>query len=344
MDMQLLDQFKENLLEKKQTLLEWLRITPPSEKELRLGTAPQAAVQEHVEAIDEALEKAEKETLGICEVCHEPVEPRLLAMDYTACVCITHFSPEEIRNLEHELELSTIVQRSLLPQSVPQIPGLELAAFSRPAQIVGGDFFDFLQFQDGKPGLMIADVAGKGMSAGLIMASVQTTLRSLAPNCHSPDLVLQQLNRIFAHNIRFTTFVTLFLGAYDAKTRTLSYTNAGHNPPLIHRKEGSEAGSIRQLDPSGAAIGLLENPQIELKTVQLAAGDILLLYTDGVTEAFSPQDEIYGTRRLAEFLKNKASLPVPDLVRELVQELENFTGGQPFRDDVTIIAGRVGEG
>lgn len=344
MDMQSMDQVKVNLLEKKQTLLEWLRKTPPAEKELHLGTAPQEAVEEQIEAIDEALEKAENETLGICEVCHEPVEPALLAMDYTSCVCITHFSPEQIRELEHELEMSTLVQRSLLPQSVPQIPGLELAAFSRPAQIVGGDFFDFLQFQDGKPGLMIADVAGKGVSAGLIMASVQTALRSLAPNSHSPDTVLKQLNRIFAHNIRFTTFVTLFLGAYDAKNRTLSYTNAGHNPPMIYSKAGKGAGSIRQLQPSGAAIGLIENPQIELKTVQLAAGDVLLLYTDGVTEAFNPQGELYGAGRLAEFLMGKASHPVHDLVRELVQELETYTGGQPFRDDVTIIAGRVGEG
>lgn len=332
-----------SLLEKRHNLMEWFRTTPTQKRQVRLGPANERAVQAHLQVLDTALEKTATKTLGQCTVCHDYVETDLLEMDYTACVCIDHLSPKEKRNLEYELELSQTVQRALLPQQVPEIPGLELAAFSRPAQIVGGDYFDFFPFRDGAHGLAIADVAGKGMSASLLMASVQAALRTLVPANESPVDVLQYLNHLFCHNIHFTTFVTLFLGSFDQATHTLTYSSAGHNPPLIFHKQGSARDPISWLQPTGAAIGLVEESQFTSETITLSPGDILLLYTDGVTEAINSREEEFGTQRLAAFVRQGSSLPAKDLVRALRDVLQEFTDGQPLADDTTIVACKIAQ-
>ena len=286
------------------------------------------------------MQKAATDTLGICKICHYPVEDSLIEMDYTSEVCLAHFSPQEIRHLEYELELSQIVQRALLPQQVPQISGVDVAAFSRPAQIVGGDFFDFSRFRNGAYAFVIADVAGKGMSAGMIMASVQAALRSLIPISEQPVEVLTTLNEVFSHNIQFTTFVTLFLGAYDPATRMLTYCNAGHNPPLLSRRSGDAEVSDHWLKPSGAAIGLVDDPHFQGEQVQLQPGDTLLLYTDGVTETFNPQNEEFGYERLAGLAHRNPDQAARVLIRELQSELLEFSNHQQLVDDITVIACR----
>jgi sigma-B regulation protein RsbU (phosphoserine phosphatase) len=343
MEAKVLDHIRGRLLEKRQTVTDWLRTTPARTREVRLGSANERSVRTHLKVIDTALEKTATKTLGRCTVCHEFIDAELLEMDYTACVCIDHFSPAEIRRLEYELELSQTVQRALLPQEMPEIPGLELAAFSRPAEIVSGDYFDFFRFQGGGHGLAIADVAGKGVSASLLMASVQTALRGLAPADGSPVDVLERLNRLFLHNIQFTTFVTVFLGSFDPTTRTLTYGNAGHNPPLLFRREEKGRDAIAWLSPTGAAIGLVEAAQFTEETVELGLGDILLLYTDGVTEALNLQEEVFGPERLAAFADRESNASAQELVPALRRELQKFTRGQPLADDTTIIACKVVE-
>jgi sigma-B regulation protein RsbU (phosphoserine phosphatase) len=271
-------------------------------------------------------------------VCHDYVDPELLEMDYTACVCLDHFSEQEKRQLESELELSQTVQRGFLPQEVPDIPGLELAAFSRPAQILGGDYFDFVRFRDGGYGLAIADVAGHGISASMLMASVQTALRSLAPVSDLPTEVLGHINRIFVHNIHFNTFVTLFLAHFEPATHRLTYANAGHNPPLVICPKPNGREVVSWLRPTGAAVGLVEEAQFRAETVTLAPGDVLLLYTDGVTESRNPGQEQFGEHRLAELVQKGVGLPAQELVRELRQAMQDFTRGQPVDDDTTIVA------
>ena len=331
----------QGLAEKRQNLALWLETAPASEKDLHLGPAGEDAVREHIHVLDEAVEKAGQGVLGICTICGEPVDEGLLEMDYTANVCLSHLTPEEARPLEREMELSRMVQRALLPQEAPAIPGLELAAFLRPAQIVGGDFFDFPRFKDGRYGITIADVVGKGVSAGLIMASMQTTLRALVPESDSPAGVLARLNALFSHNAFFTTMVTLFLGAYDPASRHLTYTNAGHNPPLVYRAGNNGTGELFSLRPTAPAIGLLEDPPFREQTVDLAPGDLLLFYTDGVTEAFNPQDEQYGIDRLEDFLHRSAGAAPKGLIRGLQRELLEFAQGEQFADDITLIAGKM---
>lgn len=337
------ERIRGNLLERRRNLSDWLRRATPEKRQIRLGPADEQAVEAHLDMLDTAADKAASNTLGICTVCHGYVEDELLEMDYTACVCISHLSEEEIRRLESELELSQVVQRALLPHQVPTIPGLDLAAYSRPAEIVGGDYFDFLRFRDGAHGLAIADVAGKGVSAGLLVASVQTVLRTHVTERDSPADVLTYLNRFFAHNIHFTTFVTLFLGHFDQRTRTLTYANAGHNPPLLFRNGGGHADGVQQLPPTGAAIGLIEECDFTTGVVTLQPGDLLLLYTDGVIDAQNSEGERFGMERIIELAKGARRLGAKEVVREFRHTLDEFTGGRTPADDTTIVVGKITE-
>jgi len=341
MDPEVLKQIRESLSEKRDNLAEWFRTTPPPKRQARLGPADEQAVHMHLQVLDTAVEKAASGTLGVCTVCHDDVNPGLLEMDYTACVCIEHFSAEEIRSLESELELAQSLQRSLLPQQVPDTPALEVAAFSRPAQIVSGDYFDFLRFQDGAQGLAIADVAGHGVSASLYMASMQILLRTLVPARVSPADVVRQMHRLLIHNIRFTTFVTLFLGSFDPSAHRFTYCNAGHNPPLVFRNGGGSRDSTIWLRPTGPAIGLVEGSEFGTETSLLLPGDILLLYTDGVTEAFNPEGEEFGRERLATLVRRGWNLSARDLVGAIRHELHKFTDGEPLADDTTIVVCKI---
>lgn len=335
------DRVRTSLVTQRQNLAAWLDHAPPEQKQLRLGPAAEGAVQIHLQVLDTALGKAADHTLGLCDVCHDYVEPSRLEMDYTACVCIEHLAAEDRRRLESDLELSQKVQQALLPQQVPNIPGMELAAFSQPARIVGGDYFDFLHFQDNTHCLVIADVVDKGMAASLLMASLQASLRILVADSKSPAMVAQRLNSLFIHNIHLTQFVTLFLARYDDITRTLHYCNAGHNQPLLYRPLANGTYQADWLQPTGAAIGLVEDFVFGEEAITLQPGDTLLLYTDGVTEARNLQGAEFRPQGLIDFMRHHAQLPATDLVRELRRTLQEFAGGQPLADDTTIVAGKL---
>jgi sigma-B regulation protein RsbU (phosphoserine phosphatase) len=331
---------EKGLLEKRQNLDQWLQETTPEKLKIQVCSPDEECVQAHLDVIDSTVEKVEGHTLGLCEVCHDYVDPSLLEMDYTSCVCLDHFSAREREQLEMELEFLQTVQKALLPQQPPEIPDLNLAAFSRPAQIVGGDYFDFLRFKDGAHGLVIADAMGHGVSASLLISSLQAALRTLVPESVSPAEVLQRVNRIFLHNINFTTFVTAILGHYQPATRTLTYCNAGHNPPLLlNARDGLETW----LNPTGAAIGLLESYNPTAQAVSLRQGDVLLFYTDGVTEASNPRGEQFGRQQLAQVVRQNAGLPAQELVHVLRQTLNDFSDGKPLEDDATLLVCRLDE-
>jgi sigma-B regulation protein RsbU (phosphoserine phosphatase) len=335
-----LQRFHRGLLRKRRNLTAWLSSSPASSKEVRLGPLDVTAVESHLQVLDSTIEKIEDQTLGLCEVCHEPVESGLLEMDYACCVCLDHFSTEERTRLEFELELSTKVQKALLPQQVIEIPSMEVAAFSRPATIVGGDYFDFYHFHDDAYGLLIGDVAGHGMAASMIMASLQASLRILVPEYDQPDSVMQRLNQLFYHNINMTNFVSLFLAHFDPRTRRLTYSNAGHNPPLLYRGSVDGKSPVAWLQPTGAAIGLVEDAVFSNAAVTLEPGDILLLYTDGVTEAMNESGEEFGPQRLVEVVQQHSGRPVRELVSHLRHNIQEFTGDRSLADDTTIVAYR----
>jgi sigma-B regulation protein RsbU (phosphoserine phosphatase) len=329
------------LVEKRASLTEWLQATPSDKKQVLLGPSTEQAVQTHLRAVDDCIERAESGSLGLCSVCHEYVETDLLEVDYTACVCIEHFSGAEVRHLESQLELAQRVQRTLLPQVIPDVPGMEIAAFSRPAQIVGGDYFDFVEFGSGHYGLTIADVAGHGVSASLHMASVQAMLHAIAAVSDSPAQAVGRVHELFVHSIRFTTFVTFFVGTFDPRTKVLTYCNAGHNPPIILRSERNGRSPLTWLRPTGAAIGLVEEGQFGDETTRLHDGDLLVMYTDGVTEAVNPLDEQYGEKRLTAAIRRARQSTPQDVVREIREDLEIFSEGKPWADDTTLVVCRI---
>lgn len=327
--------------EKHRSVEGWLETAPEPELDCCLASEDQRPVQKHLQVLEEVLGKAEDQTLGVCEVCHGHVEDRVLEIDYTASVCLDCLSKTERRNLETELEFSSEVQRALLPQQLPSIPGLDIAAFSRPAQIVGGDYFDFIQFRNGTYGLVIADVMGHGVSASLLMSSLQTALHTLIPDNDSASEVIQRVNRYYLHNVNMTTFVTAFLGQFDPARGVLAYCNAGHNPPLFYQAQPEGKGRTAWLLPTGAAIGLVEDYKLRLEEITLHSGDIVLLYTDGISEATNPHGEEFGRERLAGLLAQNTALTSSNLVSALRKGLNDFIGGMALADDVTMVVCRV---
>ena len=337
MVIELYERIQEGLEEKQKELIEFLETAPEPEKDLCMCD-DETCLETHLEVIETCLEKIEDNTLGVCVVCQGQVDASLLEMDYTAMVCLDHYSDEERRRLESELELSQVVQRALLPQRVPNIRGVELAAFSRPSEIIGGDYFDFFQFRDGTHGLVIADVSGHGVSAGMLMSSLQTAIRTMAPDTDSPAEILERINRFYIHNINFTTFVTVFLARFDPATLTLTYVNAGHNPPALRRRESS---TIHWLKPTAPAIGLAENFHVRTETIGFSQGDSLLLYTDGVTEVYNFRNEEFGQERLGDLVHQHADRTTPDLLQAILQAVSAFGEDRPLVDDVTMVALKI---
>jgi phosphoserine phosphatase RsbU/P len=337
MVIELYERIQEGLEEKQKEITEFLETAPETEKDLCLGH-DENCVETHLHVIETSLEKIEEQTLGVCVVCHGYVDTQLLEMDYTAAVCLDHYSEEERRRLESELELSQVVQRALLPQRIPNIRGVELAAFSRPSEIIGGDYFDFFQFRDGTHGLVIADVSGHGVAAGMLMSGLQTAIRTMAPETNSPAEILERINRFYIHNIHFTTFVTVFLAQFDPVTLRLTYVNAGHNPPAVRRRE---TGGIHWLKPTAPAIGLAEDFHARMESIGFSQGDSLLLYTDGVTEVLNISNEQFGPERLAELVQQHADRPAPDLLQAVRQAVSLFGGNRPLVDDVTMVALKI---
>ena len=338
MALEILERIETSLIEKQQNITEFLETASEVEKDICLY-ADEHCVQEHLHVISASLEKFESRTLGVCEICHGYVEPSQLAMDYTAAICLDHYSEAEMRRLESELELSQIVQRALLPQTVPVIAGVDVAAFSRPADIIGGDYFDFFKFRDGTHGLVIADVSGHGVAAGMLMSSLQTALRTMAPDTDSPAEILERINRFYIHNINFTTFVTVFLARFDPVNLELTYVNAGHNPPAVHRGSNNE---IHWLKPTAPAIGLAEYFRPRIESVKLSKGDSLLLYTDGVTEVVNTAgDEQFGHSRLADLFSQHANQTAPDILQAVCQHASAFGSNRSLADDVTMVALKV---
>ncbi len=295
-------------------------------------------VRPHLHVIDESLQKLEEGTLGVCTVCNGIVDEGLLQMDYTASVCLDHYSTQERRQLEDELELSQVIQRALLPQQVPDMAGFDIAGYSRPAQIIGGDYFDFLRFNDGAHGFVVADVSGKGVSAGILMTSLQTAFHTIVPETDSPLDVLEKINRLYIHNIKFTTFVTIFFAKLDPHTCTLIYANAGHNPALLYHGGTKKHEWLKR---TGIAIGLMEGFDVRAQSLQLESGDTLVFYTDGVTEAMSPQREPFERKRLAEVVAQNENLRADDLIQKVLQSLNQFAHGSPLADDATLVVCKV---
>lgn len=237
----------------------------------------------------------------------------------------------ELEMRDRELERAREIQESLLPKDISQLPGFEVSAAWRPARTVGGDYFDVLPLGDGKLAICIADVVGKGVAAALLMASVQATVRAFAHDSQSPAALCSRINGVLCGNIASEKFVTFLFGVLDGATHSFVYCNAGHPYPILW-----SGGSAHQLAHSGAVLGVLPAWKYEDSTIALRSGDRLLLFTDGITEAFGPEGEEFGEDNVAAFAQAHPTSSASQLTDQLLTRVAAFCGGQ-FEDDATLL-------
>jgi phosphoserine phosphatase RsbU/P len=251
--------------------------------------------------------------------------------------------------LLRELALAAEVQQRLLPSRPPEGVAIELAGFCEPARGVGGDYYDFITVDKQQVGLAIADVAGKGMPAALMMSTVQATLRSLtarngSPSASSTSLaqMVGKLNRLLFNSTSGTSgenYVTFFYANFDEVTQRLTYVNAGHNPPLHLRSNGS--AHFRELTSGGLIAGVFEHSNYDQETVQMESNDLLFMYTDGLTEALNRNGEEFGESRVKETLAASARLSVKQIRAEIVKRVKEWSLNVPLHDDLTFVVMKV---
>jgi phosphoserine phosphatase RsbU/P len=243
--------------------------------------------------------------------------------------------------LNREVEIAREVQERLFPQNLPLVDGLDYCGACRPALGVGGDYYDFLLLPNGVLGIAIGDVSGKGIAAALLMASLQASLRGQAIRGTS-DLadMISNVNRLVYDASASNRYATFFYAQYEQATRRLTYVNAGHNPPMILRKQDGEWQIIR-LEEGGAVVGLLPNFPYTQATVDLQKGDMLLAFTDGISEAMNPEDEEWGEENLIETAKSYDGLPAADMISRIVEAADQFANGAKQHDDMTLMVVRL---
>jgi sigma-B regulation protein RsbU (phosphoserine phosphatase) len=238
--------------------------------------------------------------------------------------------------LETEVQLARQIQQTFIPQSLPTHPSWQLAARWRTARQVGGDFYDVIELADGKLGLFIADVADKGMPAALFMALTRTLIRAAVKEAHSPSEVLSRVNEQLLPDTQQGMFVTAIYGELDVEAGEFTFVNAGHNPPFWMKANGE----IEKLTRTAVALGVIEQPAMEQRSISLGVDDLLLLYTDGVTESFSPAGELFGEDRLIEAMKSYPAQNAEEALEIIEGCLNEFSDPLPPGDDLTMLAVR----
>ena len=231
-----------------------------------------------------------------------------------------------------ELQQARQIQQSLLPKEIPQVAGFEISGEWEPARVVGGDYFDVIRLSETKLGICIADVVGKSISAALLMANVQASVRAFATETTLPSHLCSRVNSVLCSNIAAGKFVTLFYAVLDAEQRSLQYTNAGHPLPILIHSDGV----VTELNSGGAVLGVFPEWKYEDSAVQLKSEDRLLLFTDGITEAALPEGEEFGEQRLIASARAYAHRSTVDLKSGLLGDVKQFCDSQ-FQDDATLI-------
>jgi len=228
------------------------------------------------------------------------------------------------------------IQRRLLPEASPNVAGLEIAGMSEPAREVGGDYYDHFDLGGGRVLLVIADVSGKGVPAALLMSGFRASLMSQDANVLAPDQLAGRCNEFLHRSVETGRFVTAFLGLVDAGSGKLVYANAGHNPPALLRADGR----IEWLSEGGLVLGIMPQTPFASGEAVLAHGDLLALYTDGVTEGADTSGELWGEPRLEEALRRLHPRPCAEIAASLVREVRTFEAGSGPADDITVLLAR----
>lgn len=285
-----------------------------------------------------ALAVADKESRDGGVLDFTPTDARLLSLfaNQAAAAIETarlHREAIEKERIERELELAAAIQREILPLALPRVEGVELAAANVPTRQVGGDYYDLFPLSGGRLGFLVADVSGKGVPAALLVSTVHSAVHLQIDEAKT---VVDLVARIDRHLRRFAAtrkFLTLFFGLLEPDTGRFRYVSAGHNPALLARA----SGGLARLESTGVPVGMLPNASWREEELSLSPGDLLCIYTDGVTEAVDERDEEFGLERLSEIVARGASLPVRELCDQVLAAVAEFARGMPQYDDQTLL-------
>jgi phosphoserine phosphatase RsbU/P len=288
-------------------------------------------VLELLQEVDSALDRMAKGTYGICETCHDPIEKDRLIADPLLRYCLDHLSADQLRALEQDLDLAAKVQGGLLPAADVTLPGWDVHYYYQAAGAVSGDYCDLVNA--GEEGLFffVGDVSGKGIAASMLMAHLHAMFRALLSLQLPLHRMMERANRLFCESTLADAYATLVCGRLS-RSGGLEICNAGHCPPLLRR--GRE---VTRIESTGLPIGIFCSGEYELRKAEL---DVLLLYTDGVSEARDPSDREYGEDRLLQLLATDQTLSAKELARICYADLTTFRSGAARNDDVTIMTVR----
>lgn len=239
---------------------------------------------------------------------------------------------KKLEEIEKELLVAKEIQMRLLPKASPQVPGFDIFGCSVPSKQVGGDYFDFITLPDNRIGLAVADVSGKGTPAALLMANLQAALRSQALTNCDPKLAVGNANRLLYRSVERGKFATLIYGCLDPRENKFAYVNAGHNPPLLF-----SGNKLTTLETGGLLLGVMENAPYEQGEISFKPRDLLVMYTDGVTEAVNETEMQFEEERLTRIIKDNLSLSAKEISGKIIQDVKSFQGLQPQSDDITLV-------
>lgn len=280
--------------------------------------------------VDAALDRLSAGSFGLCETCHEAIEPEHLDCNPISRFCLEHLSPPEQRALEEDMEAAARIQRALLPRQATAAPGWDLAFAFEPAGPVSGDFCVVLPHEgSGLTTFLLGDVSGKGIPAAMLAASLQATVQSLAAPGVSAASLVERTNRVFRGAAVARSFATLVCGHAWA-TGTLQLCNAGHCPPLL-----LAGGEVRELPPTGLPVGTFYSTAYGQHELSLSEGDALVLFTDGLTEARDARGAEYGSERLARLLARLSPRPAAGVVAACLEDLHAHAAGRD--DDLSLL-------
>jgi len=264
----------------------------------------------------------------------------LTVMANVAAIRIEHARLNEIEEAERamakEMHQAALIQQGLLPSSAPATEGLDIAAKAVASRSVGGDYFDFIKYPDGRVAIMVGDVAGKGMPAALLMSSLQARVHVVFEEPDDLAKKMARLNKSTCASCPDNRFITFFTCIVDATSGKVVFTNAGHNPPLVVRAKGG----YQALEGGGMILGILPMAQYQESEIILEQGDVLVLFSDGVTEAVDPEDHDFGEERLAKLVASMRDRPAAEIVQEVHRAVHAFTQGAPPADDITVVIAR----
>jgi len=264
----------------------------------------------------------------------------LTVMANVAAIRIEHARLNEIEEAERamakEMEQAALIQNALLPAAPPTVEGLDIAGKTIPCRTVGGDYFDYITFPDGRVGMLVGDVAGKGLPASLLMSSLQARVHVLFEEADNLAHKIGRLNKAVCAKCPDNRFITFFMTVVDPATGALVYTNAGHNPPLLVRA----SSALEALPGGGTILGILPMASYQEERAWMEPGDVLVLYSDGVTEAVNPDGEDFGEQRLGELVASVRNRTAGEIVEAIDSAVTSFTQGAPATDDITVVVAR----